>query len=74
MIRADDRLSQAEIARRAGVDKKFIGAVENRRANPTTTHLVRLAQGLGLAGVAELMSKAEDTARRIADATIQPTE
>jgi transcriptional regulator with XRE-family HTH domain len=71
MIRARDRLSQAEVARRAGVGEKFISAIEHGRANPSVRHMGQLAEGLGLAGAAELASRAEDAARRIADATVR---
>jgi transcriptional regulator with XRE-family HTH domain len=74
MIRARDRLSQAEVARRAGLEYKFVGAIEHCRANPTVKHMGQLAQGLGLAGAAELAIEAEDAASRIADATTRPTE
>lgn len=71
MIRARDRLAQAEVARRAGVGKKFVSAIEHGRANPSVRHMGQLAEGLGLAGAAELASKAEDAARRIVDATVR---
>ncbi len=70
MIRARDRLSQADVARRAGLSANFVGAVEHGRANPNVTHLGQLAHGLGLAGARELLSRAEDAARRIGDGTI----
>jgi transcriptional regulator with XRE-family HTH domain len=69
MVRARDRLSQAELARQAGVGEKFISAIEHGRANPSVRRMGQLAEGLGLAGAAELASKAEDAARRIANAT-----
>jgi transcriptional regulator with XRE-family HTH domain len=74
MIRARDRLSQAEVARRAGVGEKLVSAVEHCRANPNVTRMGQLAEGLGLAGAGELATKAEDAARRIDDATIRLTE
>ena len=75
IIRARDRLSQAEVARRAGLEYKFIGAIEHCRANPTVKHMGQLAQGLGLAGAAELAMETEDAASRIVDATTtRPTE
>ncbi|MGB2711727.1 MAG: helix-turn-helix transcriptional regulator [Conexibacter sp.] len=71
-IRTRDKLSQAEVARRAGLGTKFVSAVENGRANPTVRHMGQLAEGLGLAGAAELASRAEGATRRIADATTWP--
>lgn len=72
MIRARDRLSQVEVARRAGLGKGFPGAVEKGTANPNVTQMGRLAEGLGLAGAAELFALAEEAACRIAGSTIQP--
>ncbi|MFL5817135.1 MAG: helix-turn-helix transcriptional regulator [Conexibacter sp.] len=69
MIRAHHRLSQAEVARRAGVGEKFVSAIEHGRANPSVRRMGQLAEGLGLAGAAELASKAEDAAHRFAVAT-----
>jgi transcriptional regulator with XRE-family HTH domain len=71
MIRARDSLSQAEVARRAGVGEKFVSAIAHGRANPSVKRIGQLAEGLGLAGAAELASKAEDAARRIANATVR---
>lgn len=71
MIRARDRLSQVDVARRAGVGEKFVSAIEHARANPSVKRMGQLAEGLGLAGAAELASKAEDATRRIADATVR---
>lgn len=71
VIRARDRLSQAEVARRGGLEYKFIGAVERCRANPTVRHMGQLAEGLGLAGAAELAARAEDAARTITAAAIR---
>jgi transcriptional regulator with XRE-family HTH domain len=45
MIRARDRLSQAEVARRSGVRENYIGADENARANPSVVRMGQLAQG-----------------------------
>ncbi len=73
VIRARDRLSQAEVARRGGLEYKFIGAVERCRANPTVRHMGQLAEGLGLAGAAELASEVEEAARQIADAAFRST-
>jgi transcriptional regulator with XRE-family HTH domain len=70
--RARGELSQREVARRAGLGAKFISDIERERANPTMTRLDQLAKGLGLAGVAELVVLADETARRTAAATILP--
>lgn len=74
MIRARDRLSQAEVARRAGVGEKLISAVEHCRANLNVKRMGQLAEGLGLAGAGELAARAEDAARKIDDATARRTE
>lgn len=73
-IRARDRLSQAEVARRAGVGEKLISAVEHCRANPSVRRMGQLAEGLGLAGAGELAARAEDAARRIDEAAIRLTD
>ncbi len=71
-IRTRDRLSQAEVARRARVGEKLIGAIEHGRANPSVTRLEQLARGLGLTGIAELGSRADEAAERIAATRIRP--
>lgn len=63
MIRERDGLSQREIARRAGVGRPLISKVERGRANPTSMCLVKLARGLGLTGVGELTTLAEQSAQ-----------
>lgn len=62
MIRARDKLSQREVARRAGVGRPLVSNVEKGRANPTARCLDQLAKGLGLAGVVELVALAEQGA------------
>ncbi len=57
-IRARERLTQAEVARRGGLGRHYPGMVERGRANPTVTQLDRLARGLGLGGVEELIDAA----------------
>lgn len=42
------RLSQEELAGRAGVDRTYIGQVERGRRNPTMVSLQRIAHALGL--------------------------
>jgi transcriptional regulator with XRE-family HTH domain len=62
MIRARHELSQREVARRAGVGARLVSDVENERADPTVTRLHQLALGLGLSGVIELTTLADETA------------
>ncbi|HEX4806447.1 MAG TPA: helix-turn-helix transcriptional regulator [Conexibacter sp.] len=64
VIRAREGLSRAEVARRAGLDRKYPGQVERGEANPTHTQLDRLARGLGLRDVAELWRQAVVEAER----------
>lgn len=71
-IRARDQLTQREVAARAGLSKRLVSDVENARANPRFIHLDQLAQGLGLAGVDELLTLADDTARRL-EASVVPS-
>lgn len=71
-LRGRDRLTQQELARRAGLSANFIGAVEHGRANPTVTRIGQLAHGLGLGSARELLRLVEDTAQRLA-AAIQAT-
>lgn len=42
------RLSQEELAERAGFDRTYIGQVERGKRNPTVQTLQRIAHGLGL--------------------------
>ncbi|MFL5818615.1 MAG: helix-turn-helix domain-containing protein [Conexibacter sp.] len=69
MLREPDGLSQREVARRAGVGRPLISKIERGRANPTATCLDKLANGLGLAGVAELVTLADESATQIAART-----
>lgn len=57
-IRARKGLSQAEVARRGGLGRHYVGQIERGRANPTHTHLDRLARGLGLRDLGELWREA----------------
>ncbi len=72
MIRDRDGLSQREVARRAGVGRPLISKVERGRANPTAMCLDKLAKGLGLAGVAELVTLADENATRLAASMVRP--
>jgi transcriptional regulator with XRE-family HTH domain len=73
MIRERDGLSQREVARRAGVGRPLISKVESGRANPTATCLDKLAKGLGLTGVAELVTLADECATKLADSMARPS-
>lgn len=64
-IRARERLSQAEVARRGGLGRHTPGRIELGRANPTMVQISQLARGLGLSGVSELLREAQDAADRI---------
>ena len=61
MIRERDNLSKRELARRAGIGRPLVSNIENCRANPTTRCLVRLARGLGLSGLRELVALADES-------------
>jgi transcriptional regulator with XRE-family HTH domain len=73
MIRERDGLSQREVARRAGVGRPLISKVERGRANPTAMCLDKLAKGLGLTGVAELVVLADESATRLAASIVRPS-
>lgn len=73
-IRADDDLSQVAVARRGGISPRLVTDVEHERANPTTIHLDKLAHGLGLDGVAELVTLAYAAAERLTANTARPTD
>lgn len=74
VIRAQEDLSQSEVARRGGVSERLVSDVENERANPTATCLDRLAKGLGLGGVAELATLADESATRLVASVIRQTD
>jgi transcriptional regulator with XRE-family HTH domain len=65
MIRERDNLSKRELVRRAGIGRPLVSSIENCRANPTTMCLVRLAKGLGLSGLRELIALADESVGRI---------
>jgi len=71
-IRAREQLTQREVAARAGLSKRLVSDIENERANPRIIHLDKLARGLGLNGVEELLTLADDTARRLAISIVPP--
>jgi len=72
-IRERDNLSKRELARRAGIGRPLVSNIENCRANPTTMCLVRLAQGLGLSGLRELVALADESVGRI-EASLVPRQ
>jgi DNA-binding XRE family transcriptional regulator len=61
-LRKDLDLSQAELAKKVGVDQAAIGLVELKRANPTLQTIAALAKALKT-NVADLFSK--PVARRL---------
>jgi len=71
MIRERDNLSKRELVRRAGIGMPLLSKIENRRASPTTMSLVRLAKGLGLSGLRELVALADECAGRIEASVIR---
>jgi len=73
MIRERDNLSKRELARRAGIGRPLVSNIENCRANPTTMCLVRLANGLGLSGLRELVALADESVSRI-EASMAPRQ
>ena len=73
MIRERDGLSQREVARRAGVGRPLVSKVERGRANPTAMCLDKLAKGLGLTGVAELATLADESGARLAPSMVRPS-
>lgn len=73
MIRERDNLSKQELARRAGIGRALVSNIETCTANPTTMCLVRLAKGLGLSGLRELVALADESAGRI-EASMTPRQ
>lgn len=58
--RKEARISQAELAYRAGLSEVYVGYLEqNRRLNPTTDTLVKVAGVFGVT-VADIMREAEE--------------
>lgn len=72
-IRERDGLSQREVARRAGIGRPLISKIERGRANPSAMCLDKLAKGLGLVGVAELVTLADESATRLAASMVRPS-
>lgn len=48
-LRQARRLTQEQLAERAGLSYKFVGEVERGRGNPTLTTLAALSEALGVA-------------------------
>src|SRR5262245_25648119 len=65
-LRQEAGLSLAELARRAGVSRRYLTEAEAGRANPSVALLVRLAQELGRSPAALLEVAVEGTRERIA--------
>lgn len=53
-LRLGHRLTQEQLAERAGLSHKFVGEVERGRANPTLTTLAALGDALGV-GLVDLL-------------------
>lgn len=70
-LRGRDRLTQKQLARRAGLGVNFVSAIELGNANPTLRRIDQLAHGLGLSSARELLRLVDDTADRLAAAAIQ---
>jgi transcriptional regulator with XRE-family HTH domain len=60
-IRAEQGLSQIELAEATGFMQSWISHVEHGRRNPSWSNVVRLADGLGVS-VGELVARAEQLA------------
>jgi transcriptional regulator with XRE-family HTH domain len=57
------RLTQAELAERAGVRRELVGQLERGDANPTFAVFVKIARALGVPA-SQLVRAAEDASRR----------
>jgi transcriptional regulator with XRE-family HTH domain len=47
-IRTEKGITQAEIAKKLGVDRSFVSNLENAKTNPTLATITNLAQALGV--------------------------
>jgi transcriptional regulator with XRE-family HTH domain len=54
-LRQAHRLTQEQLAERAGLSYKFIGEVERGRGNPTLTTLAAISEALGV-GLVDLLA------------------
>ena len=61
-LRLGRRLTQEQLAERAGLSYKFIGEVERGRGNPTLTTLAALSEALGV-GLVDLLGIETDRPR-----------
>ena len=57
-LRAEQRISQEELAHRAGISRPYLSDIETGAAVPGFNNVVRLAQALGLRA-SELVARAE---------------
>jgi transcriptional regulator with XRE-family HTH domain len=57
------RLTQEQVAERAGLSSKFIGEIERGRANPALTTLASIADALGVNLVDLIASDGDRTSR-----------
>lgn len=73
-IRERDSLSKRELARRSQIGRVLISDIENCRANPTAMSLARLAKGLGLSGLRELVALADDESAGRVEASMIPRQ
>lgn len=58
-LRRARRLTQEQLAERAGLSYKFIGEIERGRGNPTLTTMSKLAEALGVSLIDFLGIEAE---------------
>lgn len=61
-LRQARKLTQEDLAERAGLSYKFIGEVERGRGNPTLTTLASLSEALGV-GLVDLLGLEADRPR-----------
>ena len=47
ILRLQKRISQDELAERAGISTKYLNMIENRKANPTILVVIKLCYELG---------------------------
>jgi transcriptional regulator with XRE-family HTH domain len=63
--RAEQQLSQEELAHRAGLHRTFLSSVESGKRNLSYTNVVKIADGLGVP-TSELIARAEQLQRTAA--------
>ena len=59
IYRAENQLSMADFAKKAGVSKAYVGFLENGTVNPTTKMLSKIANALGMT-LQEFMASVDD--------------